>query len=383
MGVGNNLFQFAPRELSHSAFWAWVLQSTHPPLDAHSEVSQLGKTFLRDIDLPVPQATIEVKTEHSLPGEGGRVDIHAEIDGATKLLIENKVSAPIRGDQLAAYRTSVDEPVHCVFLSTAYDLQKRRGELDVNGWAVRDARDVRDLLESVASSHPVVVQYHEWLKQQVRKRARHEEMALSEDVDERVEALETVPGQWRFMRSATGSFSNDGRQYGARERSDGSPYTEFRFVENNENRDALFYRIDNLTNGPVFRLKQWQPAPSPDWSTKKERRNHLRELWNESLDKAGALEWDEPTNRGRQSSAVARINLLDCMASELADELAAVHPTFVDRIRTERDWPVGQGCYAYECHECDDTFKKEQRISEFGRQVFPPSCPDCGSAHTE
>lgn len=383
MGVGNNLFQFAPRELSHSAFWAWVLQSTDPSLDAHSEVSELGETFLRDLDLPVPKTTIEVDTEHSLAGEGGRVDIHAEIDGATMLLLEHKVSAPIRGDQLAAYRRSVDEPVHCVFLSTAYDLQKRQGELDVNGWALRDARDVLNLLESVASSHPVVVHYQEWLNQQVRERDRHEEMALSEDVDERVEALETVPGQWRFMRQVTDSFTSDGRQHTGRNRSDGSPYTQFRFVENNESRDALFYRIDDLTDGPVFRLKQWQPDPSPDWSTKKERRDHLRELWSESLGEAGTLEWDEPTNRGKQSSAVARTSLLDCTASELADELAAVHPTFVDRIRTKLDWPVGRGCYAYECHECDDTFKREQRISEFGRQVFPPNCPDCGTAHSE
>lgn len=388
MGIGNNLFQFAPRELSQSAFWAWVLKSLDPDVEASSTVSDVGATLLRDLDVPVPQSSMEVDTEHSLGGNGGRVDIYAKIDGTTRVLIEHKVTAPIRGDQLSAYREAVDDRVQCLFLSTAYDLQKRRGDLDLKGWEARDAFDVLDLLGSVGSGHPVVAQYQEWLDHVVTRRVRREEKALSQDVDDREDALTTVPGQWRFMQRVTDTFSHDGRQYGARERTDGSPYTEFRFVEDlvddaeEEYRDALFYRIDNLTNGPVFRLKQWQRDPSPNWDRKKTRREQLRELWNESLDEADSLEWDRPTNRGRQSSAVARISLRDYTASALADELAAVHQAFVNRVRNELGWRVGRACYSYECRECEDTCDCEREISDFGREVFAPSCPDCGSSNT-
>lgn len=381
MPTGTNLFEFAPRELSQSAFWAWVLQSTDPAEENLVGVARVGEELLDRVEMRPPRNSIEVDTEHTLENDGGRPDIYAEIDGEVELLIEHKVSAGLRPEQLTNYEQSVDETVRCVFLSTSYSLQKKRSEDGFAGfgkWKVLDAERLLDILEATAFSHPVVVDYQAWLRERVNERQELEERALSETPSDRQEALDTVPGQWRLMEYAVQSFSGEGRQHTGRDTSDGSPYTQFRFVENTDDRDALFYRVESLSGGPVFRLKQWQGDPSPSWLEKERRRDELRTLWRECLDAVGTLDWAEPRNWGKQSSAVARLNLLDYTAAELAEELAKVHPAFVDRVEEKFGWPVGEHEYSYECRECGREFTVEQTIAKRGSQVFPPvRCPRC------
>lgn len=379
MASGTNLFDFAPRELSQSAFWAWVLQSTDPP-QQDRDVAELGEELLRRVGAPIPQDSIEVETERPLGG-AGRVDIYAEIDGKETLLIEHKVSASLQAGQLARYRASVDETVYCLFLSVSYDLHKRRtmeSFPEVSEWSILDAERLVDILESSASSHPLVVDYRAWLTDRVDQWNRLETGALSTEKANRREALKTVQGQWRFMQYVTRGFSADGRQYGHRDRRGGAPWTEFRFVENAQERDALLYRIERLSEGPVFRLRQWQPDPNPSWNEKKDRRDELRTLWQDCLDQVGELEWATPRNWGEESCEVARISLLDCTTSELADELAAVHPRFVERVEEQFGWSVGRNVYSYTCRECEAEFEVEQDISEYGTQLFPPDrCSEC------
>lgn len=383
MSSGTNLFEFAPRELSQSAFWAWVVQSAEPGEKGLADVAPVGRQLLRRVGAPVPREGIEVSTERSLQGDAGRVDIHVQIDGRAKLLIEHKVSGALQPGQLKRYRASVDDSVHCLFLSTSYKLQKRRTEDGFKGfgdWRVLDAKRLLNILESGASSHPLVEDYRDWLANRVEGWYRLEEKALSQESSDRKKALGTIPGQWRFMERVTESFSAEGRQYGRPARTSGEPWTQFRFVEEAGDQDTLFYRIDRLAKGPVFRLIQYQSQPTPSWAEKKRRREELQRLWRQCCDEGGMLDWMGPKNRGKKSSSVARINLLGCNASDLENELRTLHTRFVERVEEMFGWTVGRHKYSYDCLECEGEFHVEQEISEYGSQVFPPDrCSTCAA----
>jgi len=381
MALGNNLFRFAPRELSQSAFWAWVLNSLDPSHDEREDVRAVGEALLERVGAGVPRTSIEVETEHTW-GDAGRVDIHVDIDGEAEVVVEHKVTAPLRPHKLFAYQESGDESVSFVLLSSSYDLWKRRTDDGYEGfepWTLLDAEDLLDILPSTATSHPVVADYRAWLSDRVDEWKGLEEMALSEEPGERKEALKTVPGQWRFMERVTESFANDGRQYGTRGRASGSPYTQFRFVERGTGRDALIYRIEKLSGGPVFRLRQYDPRA--DWNDKKKRRDMLRECWNQCVEDAGALEWQRPSNRGKKNCNIASIDLRENSASELAEELKGVHSAFKEHLEREFNWQVGRHVYRYgDCRECGQEIEIERSISKHGGELFHPDrCRDCES----
>ena len=109
-------------ELSHSALWAWILQSLDsddPPLEGPNCLANGLIKFLAIRQIKPP---VTVNTEVKLPG-GGRLDIELRDGSGTVLAIENKVKANPTKAQLDKYRESIPDSsnLHLALISTAFD----------------------------------------------------------------------------------------------------------------------------------------------------------------------------------------------------------------------------------------------------------------------
>ena len=110
----------------------------------------------------------------------------------------------------------------------------------------------------------------------------------------------------------------------------GAPWTQFRFVDEEGNRDALFYRIDGWKESAFFSLRQYQRDPIPDVESKRRRFDQLRRSWLEAWSSAGAANHLQlrPV-RGKKEIEIARISLKTTSTSTVRAALAEVHPTFI------------------------------------------------------
>ncbi|MGH7646987.1 MAG: PD-(D/E)XK nuclease family protein, partial [Gemmatimonadaceae bacterium] len=110
-----NLFSFATGELSHSAFWAWVLQTLCPDCPRSLEAVQpLAKSLLRRIGAAGIDLA-EVKTEYSVKASpnAGRMDIVAFGKERDVVIIEHKVDAVPYLPQIERYGQAM-EPEYAV-----------------------------------------------------------------------------------------------------------------------------------------------------------------------------------------------------------------------------------------------------------------------------
>lgn len=255
-----SLFRFAPHEMSHSAFWAWMLNS----LNATDPKFLLGPRriagrFLGRVGVPL-KAPINVTTERptktKLPAERGRFDLRLEDSEGIVLVIENKVTAIPGKNQLDRYLRDLGPKAHLILLSTAFDLDVRSlMPLEVQ---YVGPEDLLEIIRPDRDSDQIVHDYALWLDDLLEHRSKLQAHALSDNPEDFGEALKTPEGQWALMKALTTNMN--GRLYRGSNLG-GSPWTQFRFVEENKTRDALFYRIDNSKDGAYLSVRQYKKNP--------------------------------------------------------------------------------------------------------------------------
>jgi hypothetical protein len=345
----HNLFRFASSELSHSAFWAWVLQSLDAPANRDLETAQeLAEALLIEIGAPLPQTDIEVETEVSIAD--GRLDIRAMIDGETLLIIENKTSISPNVEQLLGYQEELeqkeDQNLHLAIISTAFD---RHVSNEIKGmeWVFLDVKILTRLLNSMTKEHPLVNDYSEWLRVERERREVIEKQALSDSYEKLKKGLTTPLGQWilmsRVMAEANSQAGTRGKQYRGGEGQGGRPWTQFRFTPKKPapERDALFYRIDRYSKGFYFSLRQYQYKPTPNWDAKRQRLEHLRALWKRASKQENEMLVSTPPrdNNAEKESKISMYYLDENPPSILIQEIPKVHRAFVEALR-EDEWPL-------------------------------------------
>jgi len=108
--LSSSLFTYAPRELSHSGYWAWVLASLHEQATPeHQKIQATALAFLQRLDWEPALPLVAVRTEEILPEKAGRIDIYIEDSECRILLIENKVGARLGMEQLSAYQGAIKQ----------------------------------------------------------------------------------------------------------------------------------------------------------------------------------------------------------------------------------------------------------------------------------
>jgi len=342
LDIRYNLFNFAPSELSHSAFWAWVLQCLDA--DSISELAGPQRVASRFVNRTGGAAStlhfpVTVQTEVSYRKRKDRIDILVTDSSHTKIVIENKVKAIPSRSQLERYYATLkskEENQYFVIMSTAFDN-------DVKGsvpqpWKYLGIDDLIDLVKPDQDSHPLLSDYVSWLTYQRDDRMTLCRDALTDHPLKVQAALKKPEGQWELMRVLTSSIP--GHQYRGTNL-DGTPWTQFRFLTGDDaTYDHLLLRIDSSSRGPYLSVKQYQKPPKPSRLHKQQRRDSLRKWWSEAVSQySNGLIAGRPSSRGVYESEIGVFGIAENAPTMLQKELPEVLKAFTSRLSKE-GWPV-------------------------------------------
>jgi hypothetical protein len=153
----SNIFSYAPKELTNSAMWAWILSALKTE-DHHHPRYAIAQNILNRLDVPIPRPEdiAEIHTERSfkkintgkidIPSVKGRVDIFLRVAGAAPavLFIENKV---VENDIERLYRQIKDYDEQFQFIK-------------------------RQLPAYASNIYPAYFGYEDWVADQLVLRAR-------------------------------------------------------------------------------------------------------------------------------------------------------------------------------------------------------------------
>jgi hypothetical protein len=333
----HNLFRFATSELSHSAFWAWTLQSLDSSDDALTDVRMLASEFLKRIGIRNNLTSpIEVETEVGI-GEGQRIDIRVRDASGLVIAIENKVKAIPTKNQLDKYQDSLGPLTRCVFLSTAF----HPDVIIPSGWQPILLEDLVKLVLLHPTKHPLLQDYKDWLIDLSEKKFGLQQDALSNDAAKQTHALSQAEGQWALVEFLTKSM--DGRQYRGTNIG-GKLWTQFRFTSDDQSSpgfDALFYRIDIRQKRYVLSLAQYQTHPSPCLKAKVARFHMLQDLWLTAWKEESRSIIQPIVRKARESkeTEILRFVISEVPPTVLREPLLRTHKAFVEKI-TAKGWSI-------------------------------------------
>ena len=112
-----NLFSFATSELSQDAFFAWLMSWADPFYEKFDDsLHVVAQNFIR---LLLDEEKFETK-KISIKSQSNNIDLLAEINNDTILIIEDKIDTSVHDDQLNRYRKIVEEEYKTKELKFAY-----------------------------------------------------------------------------------------------------------------------------------------------------------------------------------------------------------------------------------------------------------------------
>ena len=327
----HNLFKYATSELSHSAYWAWIISSLQVPdqqdLAGPRRIAQRIFDYC-NINKPDPPLEVDTEVQHD-EAPNSRIDVLVRSDDKPVVAIENKVQALISVDQVERYRDALGCDVIC--FSTSFDVGRDLPEYYL------DLDALIEISEVEAASHPLVADHVEWMKQLKAERKQLYCLATSGSVESQLEALSRAEGQWYYMQWLTDCI--DGSQY--RGTSHGRPWTQLRFYHGHNRRDSLFYRIDKYKKGYYVSLRQYQKPPQPSWDEKERRRDQLRQIWQECFERVSpSLDRNKPNNRGKNESEIACFLVHQQDPKHFKKGLSKLHEAFVEAL-IDQGWSEG------------------------------------------
>jgi len=241
-----NLFDYAPHELSHSAFWAYALASAceDDPIDLAAH--DVGKALLDVLQVGF-SSKARVDTEVKL-GDSGRADILVT-EGSNALVIEMKVRADASALQLERYRSRLTEDfstVRAAILSAGFDEIAKDCFSLVSG---NNYVGIGDILKCVVvgtgRGSTLIDQYAQWIEVRKSEFERHHRDAKSSDIGSFSSALDDWKGQYYFYREMLGPLYEPTRLIPGT--SAGRHWTQYKITP--DDADGFFYRLETAAGG--------------------------------------------------------------------------------------------------------------------------------------
>ena len=333
--LSTNIFNYAPHELSDSAYIAWLLASTGPDAhDVHPSVVKVGKALLKSMDcedLEVESVATERPvlelwncTHPSSEKNRDRLDIlvTGKRDGkAYRLGVEMKVTARMSEDQLNRYTHAKDceseTEGQLVFLSLNYDFDRRNIDILCNdkpcsGILCIERNDfeklVRDAIEGESELHPLVRDHLAWMESKHAPIQRwNSHLENKDDLTSAYPLLASTDSrdwseakalQWTLMQLLMKDV--EGRQDNGD--SKGQPYTQFRFRESDPGEqgdsarlssDAFFYRLDHYADHADLSLRAFQPKGKSVKAVEYHQHKEARDIFNRWAEVRGEIDLNE------------------------------------------------------------------------------------------
>lgn len=330
-----NIFDFATSELSHSAFWAWVLRCTDLPADCGrlARPRALGRALLARVGIHGVVTPVVVKTEQPIDRRS-RLDIEWRDAGGQgqHLVVENKVSALVDRQQLKRYEASLPSSARRMVVCTSApeDLPER-----VHDWVCLDLPRVVALVAPHQGGHDLLDAYYDWAHRELESRLSIDAAILDGDAAEFSEAFNSHRGQWVFLQHVTQDFEGHFRRgvnLGGRR------WTQkvVGVYRSEGGKDEIFYRVDRRKNGPYLALRQgsWDDKQGGDYTKAGARLKVLRAAFRAAVERAGGeLRLGRPSNKGKAESDIAIFWLRENSIEELRQRLVEVHDEFRAAVR--------------------------------------------------
>lgn len=164
-----NIFSYATSELSQDAMFAWLLQWASPEYaDADPGLYQAGQKFVRLLagkDERFPIDSIEVGRQWE------NIDVWAEINDDTFLVIEDKTGTSVHDDQLERYKTSVEREYNGKRTDLCYAYVKTSEEprsvlkgIENSGFRTVNRSDILKCLEDYKGNDTLLAAFREHLQ---------------------------------------------------------------------------------------------------------------------------------------------------------------------------------------------------------------------------
>lgn len=342
-----NLFAYAPKELSHSAFWAWVLNSLrHPRVSEYAGPQKIAKEMISKLTngkfLP---SVNHVITEQPLKYGAGRADIYVTNKAGQVLVIEMKINRAVSNKQLDRYKKSLDR-THgrrkgfVALVSAYFDSDALCSER----YSVLDLEGQQGIIKPYLNSHEIVSEYGGWLNWKLEGAAtRREKLNTGEFKDLREPLTDDVETQWMLMREivqrseklikrSPGIEYQSARYHGT---SVGRPWVQYQFYEKYEsNPYVIIYRLDSASRGPYLAVRDYKKHTKKNKTVRRERLDNLRDLWkNASSSTKHGLQHDSPRNRGKKEREIALYWIKDNQPSALIEDIPRIHRQFISELK--------------------------------------------------
>ena len=158
-----NIFSFATSELSQDAVFSWLLQWAEPSNETYDkELCDLGKSFL---DL-LTDGKVTTLKNIQVGRQWNNIDIWAEINDDTFLIIEDKTNTTIHDNQLDVYKKTVLEEykgkrdnLFYAYIKTGNEPQVTIDEIKGKGYKTINRNDILNLLNTYKGGNHLVKDY--------------------------------------------------------------------------------------------------------------------------------------------------------------------------------------------------------------------------------
>lgn len=214
-----NLFNFATSELSQDAMFAWLLQwSDDAYLSSDNELCQLGKQFMSLLTQMSAEEIHKVKVGRQMKN----IDVWAEVNDDTFLVIEDKTGTSTHDNQLSRYKDFVEhkfngkrENLRFAYVKTENEPGKREQYIrEKENYETINRQQLLEVLNCYTGEHPIVRDYRAYLQTIEDKTNAYKTLPISQwkggyiwqGFFKQLENVIDFVDEWGYVANPTGGF---------------------------------------------------------------------------------------------------------------------------------------------------------------------------------
>jgi len=328
--MANNIFAYAPKELTTDAFLKWLFVE----LDRNADLKPFQNRVFAALGLC---ASVDSVSEVNVDLQTDNIDllICYKVNGdERKALFENKTWTTFHSQQLQRYHKIGEEigVTDYIYLKLSYVHSQEEMDVRSAGYRLLDGEDLALAIAHVADRHYLVGQYEEFLKEELLVPRQKIIAAIDDGRD--ADVFGRAGGQKIFLdriREKYGDASSSWLQVGTNK--GGSPWAELFFCKTDniygDRPEHVFLRVDKRSGSYYARLNQYADNGDVFWNEKEKRLVKLRGKANELLAHS-KLTPGKVQDTGKKESEIAIFFLDDNPLHLLLEELPPLMRQFAD-----------------------------------------------------
>jgi ubiquinone/menaquinone biosynthesis C-methylase UbiE len=278
----NNLFEHADKELVIDAFLCWLITEMN-----EEYLIGLRNDFVSNF-LKYDESVSGVVKKLKAAKQENKVDVLCTLEtdqGDKEILFENKLRSTAHGGQLKRYRVDKPNAIDYIYLKLGYVHLLDREAAEGEGYSVKTANDIADLLAPYEGKHPFIDEFYKYVNQGFVKPQSQFEKYLDDDAYSQLDDAEfqqfVMEKIYRKLKKS-GWKDTDLKFKTSANIGSGTPWTQLYFSKISEkydiNDEVLFFRIDKRSKKLYLRVNLYSKEGDKYWQEKKERVKRLREV---------------------------------------------------------------------------------------------------------